>query len=248
MKCPGQDMQYWESDAIFEVNCPECDQQVEFYKDDTTRKCGHCGHRFVNPQMDFGCAAYCKYAEQCLGTLPEEFIGSRDNFLKDKVAVEIKRFYKTDFKQISRVSRIAHHAEKIGKEEGANLGIILCAAYLNDIGLKQAEQKYDSREPDAVKKESLEIAAEILTRLGADTQVLEEVCRLIQIHGTADAHNVLESLILSDAQQTALLEEEHKTAPLAPAAIEDCLSNRYLTASGKKNARKTFEHLGLPVS
>jgi hypothetical protein len=248
MKCPGQDMQYWDSDAIFEVSCPECDQQVEFYKDDTTRKCGHCGHRFVNPQMDFGCAAYCKYAEQCLGTLPEEFIGSRDNLLKDKVAVEIKRFYKTDFKQISRVSRIAHHAEKIGKEEGANLGIILCAAYLNDIGLQQAEQKYDSREPDAVKKESLEIAVEILTRLGADTQVLDEVCRLIQIHDTADALNVRESMILSDAQRTAILEEENKIAPLSPAAIEDCLENRYLTAAGKKNARKTFEHLGLLVS
>ena len=89
-------MQYWESDAIFDVNCPECGADVEFYKDDTTRKCGGCGHRFVNPKMDFGCAAYCKFAEQCIGTLPEEFTGARDNLLKDRVAVEVKRFYNTD--------------------------------------------------------------------------------------------------------------------------------------------------------
>ncbi len=245
MKCPGQDMQYWDSGAIFEASCPKCEHQVEFYKDDTTRKCGHCGHRFVNPKMDFGCAAYCKYAEQCLGTLPEEFIGSQDNLLKDKVAVEIKRFYKTDFKLISRVSRIAHHAERIGKEEGGNLGIILCAAYLNDIGSSRAEEKYDSQEPEIIKRESLEIATDILTRLGANEQVLEEVCRLLKTHNTEEAENVRENMILSDAQRTALLEEENKISPLTSAMVEDHLENGFLTSSGRNNAKKIFEHLGI---
>jgi len=245
MKCPGQDMQYWDSDAIFEVRCPECEQQVEFYKDDTTRKCGHCGHRFVNPKMDFGCAAYCKYAEQCLGTLPDEFIGSQDNLLKDKVAVEIKRFYKTDFKQISRVSRIAHHAEKIGKEEGSNLGIVLCAAYLNDIGTGLAEEQYNSDDPLIIKQQSLEVATDILTRLGATEQVLDEVCRLIKIHNTDDASNVHESMVLSDAQRTALLEEENKINPLTPETVEDHLEHTFQTSSGRKNARRLFAQLGV---
>ena len=100
MKCPGQDMQYWTDDAIFEVNCPECDAIVEFYKDDTSRKCPKCEHRFVNPKLDFGCASYCQFAEQCLGTLPENFLGSREDLLKDKVAVLLKRHLKTDFKSI----------------------------------------------------------------------------------------------------------------------------------------------------
>ena len=70
MKCPGQDMIYWKENAIFDVDCPKCGAAVEFYKDDTNRKCGECGNRFVNPKMDFGCASYCQFAEQCLGTLP----------------------------------------------------------------------------------------------------------------------------------------------------------------------------------
>jgi endogenous inhibitor of DNA gyrase (YacG/DUF329 family) len=53
MKCPGQDTQYWSPSAIFEVDCPKCGQSVEFFKDDTSRKCGNCDHRFVNPNMDF---------------------------------------------------------------------------------------------------------------------------------------------------------------------------------------------------
>ena len=74
MKCPGQDTQYWKPGAIFEAKCPECGHDVEFFKDDTTRKCPACQHRFLNPGLDFGCAAYCPFAEQCIGNLPPELL------------------------------------------------------------------------------------------------------------------------------------------------------------------------------
>ncbi|MBW2015074.1 MAG: phosphohydrolase, partial [Deltaproteobacteria bacterium] len=70
MKCPGQDSRYWKPEAIFKAKCPKCGHNVEFFKDDTTRKCDKCGHKFANPKMDFGCAAYCQFAEECIGTLP----------------------------------------------------------------------------------------------------------------------------------------------------------------------------------
>jgi len=37
MKCPGQDSQYWKPGAVFEVKCPKCGTEVEFFKDDPTR-------------------------------------------------------------------------------------------------------------------------------------------------------------------------------------------------------------------
>ena len=131
-------MKYWKDDAIFEVNCPKCGKVIEFYKDDTTRKCRHCDHRLVNPKMDFGCASYCQFAEQCMGTLPEEFMGSREDLLKDKVAVAMKRFFQTDFKSIRKATSAARHAENIGKAEGGNLAVILCAVYLHGTGLENA--------------------------------------------------------------------------------------------------------------
>ena len=69
MKCPGQDTRYWKPEAIFDAKCPKCSHPVEFFKDDTTRKCSNCGHRVINPVIDFGCASYCQFAEQCLGNL-----------------------------------------------------------------------------------------------------------------------------------------------------------------------------------
>ena len=159
MKCPGQDMKYWKEDAIFEVDCPNCKGLVEFYKDDTSRKCNACGHRFVNPKLDFGCASYCQFAEQCLGTLPDEFTGAKEDLLKDKVAVEMKRFFQTDFKAIRQATTAARHAENIGKAEGGNLAVILCAAYLHGTGREAAQR--------------------ILRKVGASDPMIEEICALL---------------------------------------------------------------------
>jgi hypothetical protein len=80
-QCPGQDSRYWDGEAVFEAKCPKCDHIVEFFKDDSTRKCSKCGNKMINPNMDLGCASYCPYAEQCLGSMPPELLAKRRNCL-----------------------------------------------------------------------------------------------------------------------------------------------------------------------
>jgi hypothetical protein len=188
MKCPGQDMKYWKASAIFDAQCPKCNTTVEFYKDDTSRKCSNCGHRFVNPKMDFGCASYCPYAEQCLGALPEEFTGSRDNLLKDKVAVEMKRFFQTDFKRIRQATATARFAENIGKAEGGNLAVLLCAAYLYDTGLAEAEA--------------------ILRKVGAGEPMIKEILEILNKTEAITASDSLQAKIMHDALTLRQLQEE----------------------------------------
>ena len=56
MKCPGQDTRYWKPEDIFSAQCPKCGAEIEFFKDDTTRKCPHCGHHeigFVTQDGEF---------------------------------------------------------------------------------------------------------------------------------------------------------------------------------------------------
>jgi hypothetical protein len=72
MKCPGQDTQNWKSGDIFEAPCPNCGRAIEFFKDDTSRRCKGCGERVPNPKLDFGCAEYCEYADQCLAGLSND--------------------------------------------------------------------------------------------------------------------------------------------------------------------------------
>src|SRR6056297_2503117 len=176
MKCPGQDSRFWKKDAIYEVPCPRCASTVEFFKDDTTRRCSNCGHQFVNPHMDFGCAAYCKFAEQCIGSMPPELLAERDEPLKDRIAIETKKYFKSDFKRIGHATRVARHAEKIGTKEGGDMAVIMAAAYLHDIGIHEAEKKYDSTAARYQEQEGPPIARVILEKLNAADGLIEEVC------------------------------------------------------------------------
>ena len=48
IKCPGQDTRHWKPDDIFTLECPKCGTEIEFFKDDTRRRCAWCGHLFYN--------------------------------------------------------------------------------------------------------------------------------------------------------------------------------------------------------
>ncbi len=240
MKCPGQDTQYWNADAIFETHCPECNAKMEFFKDDTARRCPSCSKRIVNPNMDFGCASYCQYADQCIGTLPEEFLKQRDDLLKDRVAVEMKRYFGTDFKRIGHAVRVARYAEEIGKGEKGNLAVILTAAYLHDIGIKEAERKYNSNAPKYQELEGPPIARSILEKLGANEGLIEEVCDIVAHHHHPKEDETTNFKVLYDADLITNLEENHKESSIDRDRLNKILGKSFLTNSGKEKAEKVF--------
>jgi len=245
MKCPGQDTKYWKDDAIFEVKCPECRAMVEFYKDDTTRKCHKCSHRFVNPKMDFGCATYCQFAEECLGTLPEEFVMQQDNLLKDKVAVEVKRYFKNDFKRISQATKTARYAEKLGKQtDGANLALILCSAYLLHVGYVEASKKKNSEvEENEIRLENPAIATEIMQRLKAPAGLIHQVCEIIgKQQANAGVHNSPDYQIVNDASLLTVLEGGLKNENQNEQEIKMLLDS-FLSENGRNEALKIIEAL-----
>jgi len=226
MKCPGQDSRYWKPGAIFEVKCPKCGNEVEFFKDDPTRKCPSCGHRFLNPGLDFGCASYCQYADQCIGNLPPELLAQKEDLLKDRVAIEVKRYLKRDFKRVGHAVRVARYVEQIGREEGANLAVILCAAYLQDLG---------DGSQDGV---AASLAREILTRLGAKDALMDEVCDLIARRRDSGENNTVNLQALHDAEAIAELEEKQKEAPKDQEQLTHVLNTAFLTQSGRRLAKQ----------
>jgi len=237
MKCPGQDTQYWKPGAIYDAKCPECGHSVEFFKDDTTRKCGHCGHRFINPQLDFGCASYCQFAEQCIGNLPPELLAQKEDLLKDRVAIEMKRHFKSDFKRIGHAMKVARYAERIGKQEGGNLAVILCAAYLHDIGILAAESKHGSPAAKYQETEGPPIARDILERLGATQGLIDEVCDIIGHHHHPLPEESLNFSVVYDADLITNIEERLKDTPQTADQLEAQLEKVFLTAAGQKEAR-----------
>ena len=240
MKCPGRDSQYWKPGAIFEVKCPKCGNEVEFFKDDPTRKCPKCGHRFLNPNLDFGCASYCQYAEQCIGNLPPELLAQKEDLLKDRVAIEMKRYFKKDFKRVGHAIRAARYAEQIGRGEGGNLAVILSATYLYDIGIQEAEKKYPESFSRYTKKEGVPIARSILDKLGAKEELIDEVCNIIghQPHPGTEENTNFKSVY--DADMIVNLEEKKKKDPIVPEDLKTTVDKSFLTESGRKLAKKVL--------
>jgi len=240
MQCPGQDTQYWNKDAIFDTKCPECGHPMEFFKDDATRRCGNCKKKIVNPKMDFGCASYCKFAEQCLGTLPEEFVAQREDLLKDRVAVAMKRYFGRDFKRIGHAGKVARYVEQIGKREKANLAVVLCAAYLHDIGIKNAEEKYNSSAAKYQEQEGPPVARELMEALSAKKELVDEVCDIIGHHHHPGEDESLNFKVLYDADMLTNMVECKDRKGIDEAQFLAKLDRLFLTESGNDLAKEVL--------
>ena len=71
-RCPGSDMARWKPEDIRNVNCLQCGEEIEIWKDEPFRICGSCGSRVANPRLDLGCAKWCPSADVCLGGDPPQ--------------------------------------------------------------------------------------------------------------------------------------------------------------------------------
>jgi HD superfamily phosphodiesterase len=190
--------------------------------------------------MDFGCAAYCKFAEQCLGNLPPELIAQKENLLKERVAVEMKRYFKKDFKRIGHAGRVARYAEQIVREEGGDLAVVLSAAYLHDIGIPEAERKYGSAEAGYQEQEGPPVAREILSGLGAREELMDEVCDIIAHHHHPRGKETQNYRAVYDADTIANLEEARKREKIPAEELEATVEKDLMTQTGKAVARKVL--------
>ncbi len=242
MKCPGQDTQYWKADAIYEVPCPKCGEPVEFFKDEPTRKCRKCGNKVVNPKLDFGCAAYCPFAEQCLGELPPELLAEKEDLLKDRVGIEMRHYFKGDIKRASHSTRVAKYAEKVIAEEKGNPAVAISAAYLYDIGIKEAERKHKSTDAKYREQEGPPIARNILNKLKAKDEMIEEVCDIIGYHHDPNSEETINFKIVYDADQIVNMEEKDKESPIGNDRLSKIIGKTLLTESGRKLAESLLLH------
>jgi anaerobic ribonucleoside-triphosphate reductase len=60
-KCPGN----LRTLTIKIKKCPECDEEVEIFSDETQVKCSNCGFTVHNDIQS--CVQWCKYAKECVG-------------------------------------------------------------------------------------------------------------------------------------------------------------------------------------
>ena len=152
----------------------------------------------------------------------------------------MNRYFNTDFRRIGHATRVARYAERIAKKEVGNMAVILCAAYLHDIGIHEAERKYQSTAPEYQEQEGPPIARTLLEKLGAKDVLIEEVCDIIGHHHHPRPDDTLNFKILYDADMITNMEEQHKETPMDTDRIEKFIQTSLLTEGGKEEAQKVF--------
>lgn len=228
MKCPGQDTRYWKPGDIFEADCPQCGKTVEFFKDEATRRCRNCKNLVVNPKMNFGCAAYCQYAAQCLGDLGPELLAKRDDLLKDRVAIEVKRQVGKDFQKIGHAVKVAAYAEEIARQEKAEPALVLCAAYLH-VFLEPLEKR-----PIA---EGQCKARNVLELLGAGPDLTDKVLDILNCFLSGSDSDSVNAKVFFDAHLLASLDEQRKMVS-EEREKKDVADKGWLTDAGKNVASR----------
>ncbi len=221
MKCPGQDSRFWGAEAIFESKCPECGGPIEFFKDETSRRCRKCSHKVLNPKMDFGCAAYCKYASQCLGgDIPPELLAKRSDLLKDRVAAEVKKTLGRDFKRIGRTLKLVDYTGKIVGGENVDPAAPTLAAYL--LALFRP-----------LREDARRMAIDILARTNAPDEVARDVLSILDSIEQEDTPGSPGGRCLSDAKNITGIEEALEQGLVLPEEVARMIRARILTESGR---------------
>ncbi len=131
MKCPGQDTRYWKPGDIFAAECPKCGAEIEFFKDDTRRRCAWCGHMFYNPKIELGCAEWCQYAEKCVPDLVKAKKAAQT--FKELLSEQVQKVLKDDEAAWEATQAAVHYAQDLLKSEGGDPKVVLAAVLLHRV-------------------------------------------------------------------------------------------------------------------
>lgn len=120
----------------------------------------------------------------------------------DKLLMSMIEFYAGDPKRIQHFLKVHDFAALISRLEGADdktTKLIEAAAYVHDIGIKPAEEKYGSSMGKYQETEGAPLAEKMLLDCGFDKKIAERVSYLVGHHHTYDNVDGLDYRILIEA-------------------------------------------------
>ncbi len=172
IKCPGQDTRHWKPGDIFTAECPKCGAEIEFFKDDTRRRCAWCGHLFYNPKIELGCAEWCQYADKCVPELVKEKQAMQS--FKEILLKRVKDILAADASGRERLDLAIKYAAELLKAEGGDPKVVFAAVILKPVSPSQARELLAELETEP------EIAADIMSILDGSAPKNDANSRLVQ--------------------------------------------------------------------
>jgi len=235
-KCPGLTTRLLK---VKLVKCPNCNYETEMFSDEIKISCPRCKTELYQEKLP-SCIEWCTYARECIGEKRWEEIKQQLKNLKpqdsyrEKILWEMRKYFGTDGKRIYHAERVLRFAELLLNDEKGDPRIVIPAAILHDIGIKECERKYNSTNGQLQEKEGPPIARRIMERLGIKEEIINEVCQIIACHHSPGELDTLNFKILYDADWLVNFREY-------PSKIDKKLIDKVmLTAKGRELAYQLY--------
>jgi len=229
--CPGSLGFVQPKPEIF--RCPSCGCEVEIWSDEGTGKCPKCSKSVFRPGMQ-SCIDWCKHAKECIGEEKlTQYVLLKRQLRKQALSMAMEKYFGTDARRIGHAKRTAEYAEMIlAGEAGADPNVVIAAAFLHDIGIKNAEEKYGSADPVHQESEGPPVARRILKELDYTEDFIREVCDIIGHHHHPGKDETINFQVLFDADQLVNAEETRLPGNGNGCADVSC----YMTGAGARLA------------
>lgn len=154
------------------------------------------------------------------------------NILTSEIVSAMIKYFGNDVRRINHLLKVLAFAKTIGEGESIDprtLEILEAAAAVHDIGIKIAEQKYNSSSGEYQQIEGPPEARKLLEGLGCDAELIDRVCYLVSKHHTYDGVDGIDYRILLEADFLVNAFEDN----LPSSAVHSAYDKIFKTNTGK---------------
>jgi len=191
---------------------------VEIWTDEAFRPCPSCGKDVFRTGVQ-SCLEWCRLAEECVGEEKYKQYGQMKAALRKQALIKaMEDYFDDDKKRIEHAKQVIGYAEMILAKEEADPNVVLAAAVLHDIGIKNAEKKYSSSSAKYQELEGPPVARSILAKLEYPDDFITEVCDIIGHHHHPQPEETLNFKVLYDADLLVNTEAANANTNSGPGA------------------------------
>lgn len=150
-----------------------------------------------------------------------------------KVMTEMVHYFQTDLRRINHALKVLSFTQMIVAEQGLDENtsqIIGFTAVLHDIGIKEAERKFNSSAGPYQEQEGPPIAKDILKRLNIPEDIIHRVCYIIGNHHTYSKVDGIDFQIIVEADFLVNIFEDE----MGREAVESIRDRVFKTEIGKQ--------------
>jgi hypothetical protein len=155
--------------------------------------------------------------------------------MTEKLIAEMVNVFGEDVRRINHAMTVLWHARRIRAVEGGDELVVDAAAVLHDIGIHEAERKYNSAAGKYQELEGPPIAAKILEKLGIGGETAEHICSIVGKHHSAKDIDSVEFRCIWDADWIANIPEE--CAGKSKEKLAEFIEKILRTRTGRETAK-----------